>query len=55
MKSSVIVSRGRRLKANRSNIENTWDLIERYFAPYRGNFFKDNEQEGSIDWRRPYV
>lgn len=55
MKNSVIVSRGRRLKANRSNIENTWDLIERYFAPYRGNFFKDDQQEGSIEWRRPYV
>lgn len=55
MKNSVIVSRGRRLKSNRSNIENTWDLIERYFAPYRGNFFKDDESEGSIEWRRPYV
>lgn len=55
MKNSVIVSRGRRLKSNRSNIENTWDLIERYFAPYRGNFFKDDQQEGSIEWRRPYV
>lgn len=55
MDNSMIIKRGQRLKSNRSNVESTWDLIERYFAPYRGQFFKDTTQEGSIEWRRPFV
>lgn len=55
MKNQVIVSRGNRLKSNRSNVENIWDLIERYFAPYRGEFFKDSQSESAVEWRRPFV
>ncbi len=37
-------------------MESTWALIERYIAPYRGAFFKDNATDGvSVDWRRPWV
>ncbi len=56
MKNEVIVQRGNALKSNRSAIENTWELIERYFAPFRGNFFRDGDIDpGGIDWRRPWV
>lgn len=31
-------------------------MIERYIAPYRGEFFKEGGTEGvSIDWRRPWI
>jgi hypothetical protein len=55
MKSNEIVRRGRMCASSRSNIEDVWDSIERYFAPYRGRFFKDEASENSIDWRRPFV
>ncbi len=55
MKNEVIIQRGNNLKSNRSDIENTWDLIEKYFAPFRGNFFRDDKNEASVDWRRPWV
>lgn len=41
---------------SKSTLESTWALIERYIAPYRGAFFKDNATDGvSVDWRRPWV
>ena len=36
-------------------IQDQWDSIERYIAPYRGRFFKDERSENSIQWRRPFV
>lgn len=42
-------------KAERSNIESMWDVIERYIMPYRGEFFTKNESEESMDWERRNV
>src|SRR5262245_45705350 len=42
-------------QAERSNIENTWDIIERFMMPYRGRFFETDDDELSIDWERREV
>lgn len=55
MKADEIIRRYRAVKSNRYSIEDTWDAIELYIAPYRGRFFKDEKQENSIQWRKPFV
>lgn len=55
MEAREIIRRGEQLKSNRAIVESTWDYIERYFAPYRGRFFRDDASENSIEWRRPWV
>jgi hypothetical protein len=40
------------LKSQRSNVEEVWEVIERYVAPYRGRFFRDGGGESSIEWKR---
>lgn len=55
MDNAEIRSRLKRLMSMRDVIQDTWDLIERYIAPYRGRFFNDERNETSIEWRRPYV
>jgi hypothetical protein len=39
------------LTTDRKNIDYTWQLIERFIAPYRGKFFRDQTSEHEIDWR----
>lgn len=55
MKAQEIISRYRMVKGNRYIVEDIWDAIELYIAPYRGRFFKDERSENSIQWRRPFV
>jgi hypothetical protein len=55
MKSQEIVRRARQCAGNRYTIEDIWEQVERYFAPYRGRFFKDESSENSIEWRRPWL
>jgi hypothetical protein len=55
MKASEIVKRLQRVESSRTTIESTWDLIERYICPFRGNFFRDAESENSIEWRKPWI
>lgn len=55
MDSLEIIRRGNAARSNRYVVEDMWDYIERYFAPYRGRFFKDESSENSIEWRRPFV
>lgn len=40
------------LKAERSTVEHMWDAIETFVTPFRGSFFRDTKEEGSIDWFR---
>lgn len=47
-----LVRRYEQCKSERSNVENDWDLIERYVTPYRGGFFENLKQENSVDWRQ---
>lgn len=55
MKNEEIISRLGKLEALRANVQDTWDEIERYIAPYRGKFFRDDRSELEAEWRRPYV
>ena len=43
------------LRAQRRTIETTWDIIERFCAPYRGEMFRDQQTEHEVDWRRREV
>jgi hypothetical protein len=40
------------LKADRSNVEHLWELIEQFVMPFRGEFYRDTTDEQSIDWRK---
>ena len=55
MKTQDIISRVKKLESMRTIVQDTWDEIERYIAPYRGRFFKDERSENSIEWRRPWI
>lgn len=55
MKPQDIVYRLRKLSSDRQTINEIWDQIVRYIAPYRGRFFKDERNEESIEWRQPWV
>lgn len=38
------------LVSDRTSIENTWDIIEKFIMPYRGDFFQKNPTENSVEW-----
>ena len=40
------------LKSKRSTVQQKWEDVERYVTPYRGDFFKENAEETSIEWER---
>ena len=43
------------LKADRTNVEGLWDLIEQFCLPFRGEFFRDNNTEQEVDWRKRQI
>lgn len=49
-KAKTHIKRFRQLQSDRTNIERVWEIIERFVAPYRGDFFKDNTSENAVDW-----
>ena len=55
MDASDIIQRKQRCHADRTTVQQIWDAIERYIAPYRGRFFEDESSEHQIDWNRPWV
>ena len=55
MKNEELIGRFRSVKSGRETVQDTWDSIEKYIAPYRGSFFKDERSENSVAWRRPWV
>lgn len=50
-----IVKRFEQLWSTRKTVENTWDVIERFVAPYRGRFFQEVNTEHSVEWRKREV
>ena len=40
------------LKSTRSTVQSKWEDVERFVTPYRGDFFKDNSSEASVEWDR---
>lgn len=39
-------------KSQRSTIQSKWEDVERYVTPYRGDYFKENTDETSVEWDR---
>lgn len=52
MKPAIIKQRYDALKSERKTIEQTWQEIERYVCPFRGNFFSDMNSEHEQDTHR---
>jgi hypothetical protein len=53
MKNEDIIKRYEQHRSDRSTIEGTWDIIERYIYPLGGGkFFQDQTTEGEMDWNR---
>lgn len=40
------------LVSERSNIEGTWNQIEKFISPFRTRFFEETLSEGGVNWRR---
>lgn len=39
------------LEADRTNVQEQWDLIRQYVVPYRGDFFRGMGGEASVEWK----
>jgi hypothetical protein len=51
MEPKEIKKRFEALWSDRKIVEQQWQTIEGYVAPYRGKFFKENAGEASIEWK----
>lgn len=51
MDAREIKRRYQMLASERTSVESTWELIEKFVAPYRGEFFQENSTEHSVDWK----
>ncbi len=52
MKNEQIIKRLEHLTAERKTIDYTWQTIEKYITPYRGQFFEDQTSEHEQNWRK---
>lgn len=52
MKAADIVSNTQRLESERKNLDQVWEFIERYVAPFQGQFFRDIKNETEVNWRK---
>lgn len=51
MECNKIIKRLSQLESERTNIQSLWILIEQFVVPFRGKFFNDVTDEGSVEWR----
>lgn len=47
-----LIKRFESLKSARSQVEQQWEAIGTYVAPYTGRFFRDNSGENSVEWKQ---
>jgi len=52
MENGKIKKRFDSLVNNRKTLEDTYQVIEKFVVPFRGEFFKPMTEEGEVDWRR---
>lgn len=52
MKAIDIIARLDVLEGQRKVVEHTWQIIEKFVVPYRGQFFRDQKQETQVEWRK---
>lgn len=48
-----ICKRVSQLESDRQNIEQKWQEISTYVVPHRGEFYRENDSENSVDWTNP--
>lgn len=46
-----LVKNFRRLEAERKTLDSTLEVIRKFFVPFRGEFFEEQNDENQIDWR----
>lgn len=52
MENGIIKKRFDSLVENRKTLEDTYQVIEKFVVPFRGEFFKPMSEEQEVDWRR---
>ncbi|RKX84836.1 MAG: hypothetical protein DRP70_12595, partial [Spirochaetes bacterium] len=52
MEGANIKKRFDALVENRKTLEDTYQVIEKFVVPFRGEFFKPMAEEQEVDWRR---
>ena len=52
MESNVIKKRFDSLVQNRKTLEDTFQVVEKFVVPFRGEFFKPMTEEQEVEWRR---
>jgi hypothetical protein len=52
MNNEQIIKRLEHLTSERKTIDSTWQTIEKYITPYRGQFFEDQTSEHEQNWRK---
>ena len=55
MDGSTIRQRFDALWAQRKNLDDIFQVIEKYVVPYRGEFFKPMTSDLEVEWRRRYI
>lgn len=50
MKAEEIIRRYESLKSERSTVHALWELIQRFVLPFRGEFYRDLDNENELDW-----
>jgi hypothetical protein len=46
-----IIRRFEALQSERNNVQDVWELINRFVLPFRGDFYRDLNNETELDWR----
>ncbi len=55
METTQLKKRFEQLESDRQNIQQQWEVIERYVTPYRGDFFEQGTSESGVDWDKRYL
>ena len=55
MKNAELIARFNRLNTDRNNVEQMWDAITKFITPYRGRFFKEQDNEDTIEWTQRWI
>lgn len=50
-----LVKRYQVLKGGRTVVESLWYKIEQFITPFRGQFYRDNTNENSVDWENNQI
>lgn len=55
MNNTQIIKRLEHLTAERKTLDGTWETIEEFVTPYRGQFFRNQSSEHEQDWRQRQI